>query len=126
MKRIKKKYLLLLLILILNNCVDCGHEKVQVIHGLKNYQSIVGYVYNCGATTSEGISVTFVKPEMNLGNDKSDVFTATHSMKLFMEKVTEDTVKIIFCASEDDIIHQEKEMYGIHFIYENNCRYFNK
>ena len=122
MKRIVKKYLFILLLLILYGCADCGHEKVQVINGLKNYQSIVGYVYNCGATTSEGISVTFVKPEMNLGNDKSDVFTATHSMKLFIEKISEDTVKIIFCAREDDILHQEKEVYGVHFIYENNCR----
>ncbi len=114
------------ILLVFYGCADCGHEKVQIIHGLKNYQSVIGFVYNCGATTSEGISVSFIKPGMNIGNDKSDIFTATHSMKLFIEKISADTVKIIFCASENNILHQEKELYGIHFIYEQNCKFFNK
>jgi len=112
--------------IIFNSCADCGYEKVQVIHDLKNYQSIVGFVRNCGATTSESINVMFIKPDMNLGKDKTDIFTAELSMDLFLKRISEDTVKIIYCASDDRIIRQEKEIYGIHFIYENNGRYFNQ
>lgn len=112
--------------IILNGCAECGYEKVQVIHELKNYQSIIGFIRNCGATTSESINVMFIKPDMNLGSDKTDIFTAELSMDLFLEKISEDTVKIIYCASDDRIIRQEKEVYGVHFIYEKNCKFFNE
>lgn len=108
------------------SCSKCGYEKAQVIHGLKNFQSVVGFIRNCGATTSYSINVTFVKPGMDLGDDKADVFSASVSTWLHLEKISEDTVKIIFVASEDRILHKENELYGIHFIYENNGKYFNK
>jgi hypothetical protein len=126
MRKLTVRFILLYSCLLIYGCTDCGYEKVQVINGLKNYQSVIGFVRNCGATTSESINVMFIKPEMNLGRGKTDIFTAELSMKLFLEKVSEDTVKIIFCALDDRIIRQEKEVHGIHFIYENNCKYFNK
>lgn len=128
MKKLKSFSHLLLLAgsILIYGCSECGYEKVQVINGLKNYQSIIGFVRNCGATTSESINVMFIKPGMNLGKDKTDVFTAELSMKYHLEKISEDTVKIIFSADEKRIIRQEKEVYGITFIYENNGRYFNR
>lgn len=123
---IKTRIFFLLLNVILYSCSDCGYEKVQVIHDLKNYQSIIGFIRNCGATTSESINVMFIKPEMNLGKGKADVFSAELSMDLFLEKISEDTVKIIYCASDDRIIRQERDVYGVHFIYEKNCKFFNK
>lgn len=119
-------FICLCTILVLYGCSKCGYDKTQVINGLKNYQSVVGFVRNCGATTPYSINVTFAKPGMELGDDKADVFSATHSVDLYIEKVTEDTVKIIFCALKDDIIRQEKELYGIQFIYEKDCSFFNK
>ena len=125
MRKLSIKLILLYICTLIYSCSDCGYEKVQVIDGLKNYQSIIGFVRNCGATTSESINVMFIKPGMNLGRDKTDIFTAELSMKLFLEKVSEDTVKIIYCASDSRIVRQEKEVYGVHFIYENNCKFFN-
>lgn len=107
-------------------CSRCGVEKVQVLHGLKNYQSIIGYVSNCSATSAESIHVTFVKPGMDLGNEKADVFSAANSMKLKLMKISQDSVKIIFSADEDKIIKKETNLYGVTFIYELNGKYFNK
>jgi len=126
MRKFTIRFLLLYTCLLIYGCSDCGYERVQVVNGLKNYQSIIGFVRNCGATTSESINVMFITPEMNLGRGKTDIFTAELSMDLFLEKVSEDTIKIIFCALDDRIIMQEKDVHGIHFIYENNCRFFNK
>lgn len=126
---IMKKYIIFLfswVVLLINGCSKCGYERTQVINGLKNYQSVVGFVRNCGSTTPYSINVTFVNPGMDLGDIKADVFSATHSVDLYLEKVSEDTIKIIFCALKDDIFIQEKKLYGVHFIYENNCRFFNK
>jgi len=57
---------------------------------------------------------------MNIKSERGEVFRATHTSDLQIEKVSKDKVKIVFSASKDDIVTKVDSMYGIKFIYYNN------
>lgn len=105
---------------IIGCSIECSVNQVQVINDLKNYQSIIGYVRDCGATSAYTINVSFIRPGMNIKSERGEVFRATHTSDLQIEKVSKDKVKIVFSASKDDIVTKVDSMYGIKFIYYNN------
>lgn len=121
MKTLKRIVLLSsLLIVLFSGCsIECKVDNIIVLNGLKNYQSIIGYTRNCGATSSYSVNVSFIHPELNIRKEHGNVFRATHTADLKIEKLTKDTIQIIFSANNDDILTKVDSIYGIKFIYKN-------
>jgi hypothetical protein len=99
---------------------------VQVIHGLKNYQSIITYVAGGSAISPSSRYVSFIKPEMDLARDGADIFSVYRDEDIFIKVISQDTVKIIYPGPEDNVTKKEIDKYNIHFIYERNPKYFNE
>lgn len=106
-------------LLVIGCSMECGVDNIQVINNLNNYQSVIGYVRDCGATSTYTINVSFITPEMNIKSERGNIFRATHTSDLKIEKINKDTVKIIFAANTNRIDTQLDSLFGIKFVYEN-------
>lgn len=107
---------------ILYGCTDCGVSDIQEIDGLIDNQAIIAYATNCGATIDYFVNVSFKRADMNIRREKGDIFSAYHGNKIRIEKVSPDTVRIIYAARE--VWKQKMQERGIIFIYERNWKFF--
>lgn len=110
-----------------SGCFDweCAAEKIQEVNGLSGKQRLVAYIRNCGATTDYTINVSFVRPDLDMKKETGDVFFANHGIGVQLEKVSPDTIKIFYSAT--DVIRKKSRMKGIYFIYERDGkRFLNK
>ena len=56
---------------------------------------------------------------MNIKSERGNIFRVLHTSDLEIERVSTDTVKIIFAAGVYNIVTQVDSMYGVNFIYVN-------
>lgn len=106
-----------------SGCTDCNVTDIQEISGLIDDQTIVAYVTNCGATIDYFVNVSFKTPNINIRREKGDIFSAYHGNKIRIEKISPDTVKIVYAAR--DVWKQKMQEKGITFIYERNWKVFS-
>lgn len=97
---------------------DCGVDNIQELSGLVENKRIISYVRNCGATTDYTVNVSFVEPGMDIKKETGGIFFASHGREIRLEKISPDTVKIIYFAT--DIRRKKSRMQGIYFIYEES------
>lgn len=114
--------LILSFALLANGCFDweCTVSGVQEISGLAGNQKVIAYVRNCGATSDYTVNVTFVEPGKDIKKEPGEIFFANHGHEITLEKISPDTVKIIYFAP--DILKKKSRMNGINFIYEESGR----
>ncbi|HNL27609.1 MAG TPA: hypothetical protein PKO47_12545, partial [bacterium] len=87
---------------------------------------VVSYLGDCGATVDmdANVSVCMTNDDLqNLGNRTGNVFFAYHARGVTVTKVSPDTVKIIYAASE--VRTMRYYVNGVNFVYEENWKYFH-
>lgn len=99
----------------------CDATEIEVLSGLAGDRQIVSYIQNCGATTDYTANVSFYSPGDSIGKPGS-VFFADHANGVKLERVSPDTVKVIFAATR--VIRTKEEDGGIVFLYEEDWRAF--
>lgn len=114
--------LILSFALLTNGCFDweCTVSGEQEISGLAGNQKVIAYVRNCGATSDYTVNVSFVEPGRDIKKKPGEIFFANHSSEIVLEKISSDTVKIIYFAA--DILKKKSRVNGINFIYEESGR----
>ena len=118
--------LIFLLLLISSGCLDsweCGVSTVQEINGLRGEKTLIAYIRDCGATTDYTLNVSFKHPGLDLGKETGGVFFASHGSGIILQKVSLDTVRVIYAAA--DVRKMKEEVDGIYFIYEKNSKIFS-
>lgn len=120
---IKNVLIIVFSLLFLFRCADCTNSNVKTISDLKNNQSIIGMVRNCGATTSYRVIVSFKKDNYEISDYKAEICRMNNTDTYELRKISKDTVVIFGTLSSYhdkfyDSELQVDEMNGIHFIYK--------
>lgn len=103
---------------------ECDVSNVQELSGLLGNKKVVAYIRNCGATSDYTLNVSFIKPDINIADETGEIFFANHGIGVTLEKISPDTIKVIYSAG--DILKIETEMNEIHFVYESDSKRFAK
>ncbi len=119
MKKIFINFSLLLLtfslFLFSYQCSPCKDESVKVLDNLKDDKSIVAFVRGCGATTDYSTNINFYNKTTKKKSD--NVFYAYHSSGILIQKISSDTVKVIYTGTD---VKKKDKVNGINFIFEYN------
>lgn len=111
----------------LNSCMECDVKNIRIISGLKGNRSIIAYSSLCGRNV-ESESLSFKREGQNLGKESGDIFFQAPSYwGIYVELISSDSVKVVHLGGKDPNIRLKRtEVDGIHFIYINSEKEYNK